>query len=173
MNWVVVADRKLPTLSHQATIVELRQPMSPPPQRPQRPPSKFDPIQKIYVDEIGGNTGPILREQIIAAIVNSGRFAAVEESDKADAVLRGRSDSEEDATKVTTSGRGGGGAIGGVVITGNRSSSITQRVVTEVVSIRLTIPGGDVVWAWDGTKPCRLTKAQCAINDLTLAASRQ
>jgi hypothetical protein len=167
IEWTLTSPRKLPELSHSATILEFRQPALPP---APRTPSKFDPVHKIYVEELGGNTGPILREQIIAAIVNSGRFSAVEIVTSADAVLHGRSDSLDDATKVTTSGHGSGGAIGGVVITGGKSSSVTQRVVTEIDTLRLTVPSGDVIWAWDGAGPCALTKARCAIENLTTAA---
>jgi hypothetical protein len=158
-------DVKLPDAVHDVSIAEIEQ--SPP-----RPPSKFDPIRKVFVEEIGGNTGPQLRDRLIADLVNSTRFTAVEDPALADAVIRGRSDSMNDTTEVDSKARGGGGAIGGGVFTAGKSSSVTHVIVSESVSVRLTLPSGEVIWGWDDTKSCKQSKAKCAVDDLTFAATR-
>lgn len=159
---------KIPNVIHEVAVESIEQFVAPLP----RPPSKFDPIRKIYVDEFGGNSGPVLRDQIIAVLVNSGRFVAVEKPDLADAIIRGRSDSLDQATKVTSARNGSAGAVFGTVISRGKSTSVTQTVVSETVSLRLTVPSGEAIWAWDGTKPCTQTKAKCAIQDLMAVANQ-
>jgi hypothetical protein len=54
--------------------------------------------------------------------------------------------------------------------------------MSETISLRLVVPSGEVVWAWDDTKPCAsdlvrpefatITKARCAVQDLMALAAR-
>jgi hypothetical protein len=169
LTWDLTSQRKVSNLFHEATLVAFDG-VLPAKLIPARAPSRFDAIRKVYVDELGGNTGPILRDQIIAALVIDGRFTAVEKPDLADAFIRGRSDSQDESTKVTSDGKGTAGAVFGTVITRGKTTSVTQTVVSEKVSLRLTIASGEAIWAWDGTKPCNSTKARCAIEDLTANA---
>jgi hypothetical protein len=170
LNFNVITTKKVPDLSHDAMIEEYVSLAKQGAGTQPRVPSKFDSIRKIYVEELGGNTGPILRDQIIAALVNSGRFVAVEKPDLSDATIRGRSDSTSNATAVSTTSRNNASAIAGVVIGGAKSASVTEEIVKDSVSVRLTLPSGEVIWAWDGSKPCSQAKAQCAVQDLTATA---
>jgi hypothetical protein len=162
------SDRKIPNAMHSVQIASMEQSAPPKP----RSPSKFDQIRNIFVEEIGGNTGPQLRDRLIATVVNSGRFTAVEKPELADAVLRGRSDSIHKATEVGSTSKGGAGALAGVVLAGGTSSSVTEEILSESVSVRLTLPSGEVIWGWDDSKPCKESKARCAIDDLTSAAKK-
>jgi hypothetical protein len=184
LNWELTSDLKVADLSHEATLLEFE--LKP----GARVPTKFDPVQKVFVDEFGGNTGARFRDHVIGMLANSGRFTAVENRNLSDAVIRGRSDSTEQATKVTSEGktvdRGGAAAIGGAVFTSGKGSSVSQSlsqaVIGETISLRLTTPSGEVIWAWDETKPCTVdaarpelasaAKAKCAVQDLTVAARK-
>ncbi len=159
---------KIPNTMHNVVIASMDQYAPPVP----RAPSRFEQIHKIFVDELGGNTGPELRDRLIATIVNTGRFTAVEKADLADAVLRGRSDTTSPATAVSSTSNGGAGAVGGIVLAGGKMSSVTQAIVHEAVSVRLTLSSGEVIWGWDDSKPCKESKARCAIDDLTSTAKR-
>ena len=175
---------RLGTSEHYVSLTEIDQ------VRP-RQPSRFDSIRSLYVEDLGGNTGAIFREHVISVIANSRRFLAVEKPDVADAVIRGRSDSLEQATRVSSAGKGRvtgsadpsllGRTLGASA--SSSSTSLAEKVVIERIALRLTIPStGEVLWAWDDTKPCMAdlvgpefsttTKALCAIQDLTATAKK-
>jgi hypothetical protein len=172
---------RLASAEHSLLLTDIRQAVHSAPPVP-RPPSRFASIQRIFVDEFGGNTGPVLREHIIGALANSGRFTAVEKPDTADAIIRGRSDPAEESTQVTSAGKGSAGAVFGTVIAAGKSTSVSKKILEETVSLRLTLPSGEVIWAWDETKPCysdlvrpvfsTTMKAKCAVQDLKAFADR-
>jgi hypothetical protein len=85
-------------------------PASPPP-----PPSKLQPIQKVFVDQLDGNNGPMVREQVMALLANSGRFRSVDDPKTADATIKGRAQARKSAAE-TASANTGDGSAGGVVI---------------------------------------------------------
>ncbi len=159
---------RLPNTLHNVLIAGMDQYIPPAP----RPPSKFGQIRNIFVEELGGNTGPQLHDRLIAVLVNSGRFTAVEKLELADAVLRGRSDSTNNATEISSTSRGGAGAVAGVVLAGGKTSSVTQAIVSESVSVRLTLASGEVIWGWDDSRPCKESKAKCAIDDMVSVAKK-
>jgi hypothetical protein len=156
------------------------------------------PFGESYVEEFGGNTGLLLREHVIGDLANSARFVPVEEPGNADAFIRGRSDSQQQGTKVSNSGTESGSSRSGVsavAIAGSvfgsvrtrgqaasSSTSVSENVISETISLRLTVPSGDVIWGWDETKPCvsnlvgpefsMIAKARCAVQDLTGLANQ-
>jgi hypothetical protein len=180
----VSSNAKVANTMHSVAIASMEQYVPPPP----RVPSRFDAIRTVYVDErFGGLTGDALREHVIGALTNGGRFTAVEKFEGADAIIKGRSDSQERAVRVSSADRNktSAGAIFGTVITGgsSTSTSVQERVMTETISLRLVVPSsGEVVWAWDDTKPCgsdlmrpefsTITKARCAVQDFMALAAR-
>lgn len=169
---------KLADLSHTLIIDSIEQFVPPAP----RAPSRFDLIKRVYVDMLDGNTGAALRDNLIGVLANSGRFVAVEKIELADAVIRGRSDSTEVATKTASIGKGSAGQVFGTVFAGSSSNTISQSIVDKSISLRLTLLSGEVMWAWDETKPCNsdlvraevatITKAKCAVQDLAATAAR-
>lgn len=182
---------RLSSTQHSVSLGEFQQ------NRPPAP-SKFDSIRRIYVEEFGGNTGLLLREHVIGDLANSARFVPVEEPGNADAFIRGRSDSQQQGTKVSNSGTESGSSRSGVsavAIAGSvfgsvrtrgqaasSSTSVSENVISETISLRLTVPSGDVIWGWDETKPCvsnlvgpefsMIAKARCAVQDLTGLANQ-
>jgi len=134
---------------------------------------KLASVRKIFVEPIDGNGGAMAREQLIALLTNSKRFEVVEESKLADAVLKGRAESQdtgEVVTVPTTKTQDGGGFFGGLASVTGRKGSAT-RIIKATLVIRLSLPTGEIVWAWDDTKNCSgKTKAQCAVEDLVKQA---
>lgn len=182
LSQTVSSAAKLPDTRHSVTISSMEQFVPPAP----RMPTKFDVIKAIYVDELAGLGGPALREHVIGMITNGGRFTAVEKPEIADAIIKGRSDSMERGVRVSSAdrNRASAGAIFGTVVTGgsSTSTSVQERLTSEIISLRLVIPSGEVVWAWDDTKPCvsdlvrpefsTITKARCAMQNLTAVADK-
>ena len=161
----------------------------------------FAGVRKIYVEKIEGgfgNLNDLVREQVMAAVVNSGgRFQLVDEFVRADAIIRGRAERRERGTAVQSSGQEqslnrtsgiaggfGGGAAGTVygVVAGRGKSSgsvasekteRTELLFSEFVVLRLTtVISGESIWAWDDTKACRgSSHPKCAVDDLVQAAA--
>ena len=52
----------------------------------------------------------------------------------------------------------------------SNSQSVTEVIVSEAIVLRLTLPSGETIWAWDDTKPCVPPRAKCAIDDLVATA---
>jgi len=136
--------------------------------------TKFDPIQKICVESIQGKSGNLVREQLIALISNSGRFQVVEDRGAADATLTGIAEPRGEETKVVSDSTTSGVSVGYLNVAaasaGGRSVTETQKLVSDVVVLRLTLPKGEIVWAWDDTRACNQSRTKCAIEDLLTAA---
>jgi hypothetical protein len=134
--------------------------------------TKFDPIQKIFLGSIQGTSGNLAREQLIALITNSGRFQVVEDQGAADATLTGIAEprGEETFGSATTTDVMAG--LRGLSVGSARGTSVTDslRLVSDVVVLRLTLPTGEIVWAWDDTRPCDRSRTKCAFEDLLTAA---
>jgi hypothetical protein len=163
-----------------------------------QPVTKFDPIQRIVVESIQGTSGNLAREQLIALILNSGRFQVVQDRSTADATLSGIAEPRGQETKVVSAGTSSGvsinsanaaattSATSGVFGSGaaattsgtgrvfgrsvGRSATDSQTLGLDVVVLKLTLPTGEIIWAWDDTRPCDQSHTKCAIDDLTAAA---
>jgi hypothetical protein len=142
------------------------------------PVTKLDSVRKLYVEQIDGGNGPMSRDQLKALIANSGRFEPVEDTTSADAVLKGRSETRDVASAFQSSERSGNVGvvlgIGGTQISGangkSDSQSRTETIVAESLVLRLVLPSGESIWAWDDTKSCDQAKAACAIADMVAVA---
>ena len=53
-----------------------------------------------------------------------------------------------------------------------KSEEKSEVILAETTLLRLSSVSGDLLWAWDDTRPCEATKAQCAIADLVDAAKK-
>jgi hypothetical protein len=138
----------------------------------------LQPVQKVFVDQLEGNNGPMIREQLMALLANSGRYTLVEDAKLADATIKGRAEARDAATKTASGNTAGdtahaatfGPASFGGGSSSSTSQSMTEVVVSEAMVLRLTLSSGETVWAWDDTKPCVGPKAKCAVHDLVAAA---
>ena len=131
-------------------------------------PSALANVKRIYVERLGGGgDSDQMRDMIIAAVQNSKLFLITENSEKADAILRGSSDDkiyeDEHSTSDSiglhsTSGSGnsstsmyGSGSSSrenhGAGITDSESSHIRERRHEASASIRLVDANGDVLWS--------------------------
>jgi hypothetical protein len=167
-----------------------------------RPVTRLDPVHKIFVGSIQGESGNLAREQLMALISNSVRFQLVEERTTADATLAGIAEPRGEETKVASTSASSGTSIGSAsastadsasaaasgsvgTATGATSAraleslvgrsagkSVTdsQRLVSDVVVLRLTLPTGEIIWAWDDTGPCDQSHTRCAFDDLAYHA---
>ena len=139
---------------------------------------RFSDMRTIFVAPIDGNAGAMAREKIIAAVVNSRRFAVVEKETQADAVIKGRADTvgQANVQTITNAQRTGQlaapGAEAGIAFTKAQTES-NQAVTRDSLAIRLTNRAtGETVWAWDDSQMrCQPSaEAQCAIHDLLIQA---
>ena len=125
-------------------------------------------VRRIYIETLGGgDTSSQMRDMIIAALQNSKLFTITDNSERADAILRGSSDdkvfTDEHSTSDSiglhaTSGSGSssnstygtGGSSrrnSGAGITDSESSRINERRHEASASIRLIDANGDVIWS--------------------------
>lgn len=128
---------------------------------PPSPDLRFQSVRKIYVEPIEGNGGASARERLISLIANSGWFVAVDDLKLADATISGRSELPVDPKPTTFSQVGIYGVVPPV------GSAKQASIGVENLVIRLNLPSGDILWAWDDTKRCYQTKAKCAVDDLS------
>lgn len=163
---------------------------------------RFADVHKIFVENLEGgdfgNISDLVRDQVMAAVVNSARFQLVDDKSQADAIIRGRAEQRELATETRSKGReqtsnrasGIAGGIGtgtagnrSAVVTGlvmgrtkskgevdSESKSRTEVLFSEHVILRLTTISGESIWAWDDTRPCEGSHAKCALENLRMAA---
>jgi hypothetical protein len=130
------------------------------------PDLRLQSVRKIYIEPIDGNHGAKAREQLIGFIMNSGWFVAVDDSKLADATIKGHSEVPDFVPSTFTQ-------IGIYGLVPPVPQPAKESLAVENLVIRLNLPSGDVLWAWDGTKHCYQTKAKCAIDDLSrLIAAR-
>jgi hypothetical protein len=156
-----------------------------PPKQPE-PANKLQPIRKVFVDKIDGNNGPMTKEQLMALLSNTGRFDVVEDAKLADAIIKGRSESRESGGAITASETGSANNSVVGLLHGNQSKAVEQTIISEAIVLRLLLPSGETIWAWDDSKPCPAnqrgskaaivqtvgTRAKCAIDDLAAAAQK-
>jgi hypothetical protein len=162
------------------------------------PVTKFDPLKKVFVETIEGNNGAMAREKLLALIVNRGRFEVVEDRNSADAILKGRSETRDAGEARSSSSRSSGIGVGtssgsaygtaarygntssaqvsstgqmtGVARSASSNQTMTQTLIAEELVLRLALPSGETLWAWDDTIPCYGFKAACAVQNLMNAA---
>ncbi|MCL5743247.1 MAG: hypothetical protein M1541_04845 [Acidobacteria bacterium] len=146
--------------------------------------NELDSIQTVYVEPIAGQSGEMARTQLMAVITNSGRFQVTENPQQAQAILRGRSDTRDTGEVFDSSSRSLATATSqitqailgihnqGIEASRSAANSKTKTIITETLVLRLVLPSGKTVWAWDNTKPCAGTKAKCAIADLVGEATK-
>ncbi len=135
---------------------------------PQPVPPSLASVRRIFVDKLGGGAdSDQMRDMIIAALQNSKLFVLTENSDRADAVLRGSSDdkiytdehsSSESIGIHANSGSGSSSTsmygsgdssheTAGAGISDSESSHIRERRHEASASIRLVDLNGDVIWS--------------------------
>lgn len=155
-------------------------------------------VQTIYVAEIKGDNGELIREQIKAGLANAGRFQVLAEDggNAADSTISGLTEVREIGTQTITSAQAVGSTVGGGVgggATGSRggvvgavvggfgktsektsqnSSTSSLALTSEAIVLSLTLKSGEVVWGWDDTKGCNVARVKCAVNDLVSAAQK-
>jgi hypothetical protein len=131
-------------------------------------------VRKLYVEPLQGNRGEQNRDRIIALLANRPRFQVVDTQEMADATIRGRTESVETGTTVTTAENTRAGAVVGGIPTlaagsarsSTNTSQTTRPIVSESVLLRVTLRSGETIWAWDDTKSCNEPKPKCALDDL-------
>jgi len=122
-------------------------------------------VKRVYVERLeGGAQADQLRDMIIASLHRAGVFAITEDSEKADAVLRGSADdmvftdvfdTNEGITARASAGMGTrgtgttrqGGARSAVSIGDRDSARIQERKHEAAASVRLVNREGDVMWS--------------------------
>lgn len=119
-------------------------------------------LKRVYVERLtGGESADQLRELIIASLHNSKLFVLTEESEKADAFLRGAAedliytDQFQSADSLTMRATVGAtrtsSAVGtrstGVSVGENESVNIHERKHEAMASVRLVNKDGDVIWS--------------------------
>ena len=125
-------------------------------------------VRRIFIDKIGGGTGADqVRDMIIAALMKSQLFLLTENSDRADAFLRGSADDqvyEEDHSSSESIGihaTSGGGSSStsmygagnsshqnaGAGVSDSESSHSRERKHEASAAIRLVDSNGDVIWS--------------------------
>jgi tetratricopeptide (TPR) repeat protein len=160
--------------------------------------TKLYKVQTIYVGEIKGNNGELIREQIKAALANAGRFRvlAADAGNAADSTISGLTEVREIGTRTITNAQAAGSTVGGSVgggARGNRggvvgavvggfgktsektienSSTSSLALTSEAIVLSLALKSGEVVWGWDDTKGCNAARVKCAVNDLVSAAQK-
>lgn len=120
-------------------------------------------LKRVYVERLtGGESADQLRELIIASLHNSKLFVLTEDSDKADAFLRGAAEdliytdqfqSSDSLTMRASVGAGArtststGSRASGVTVGENESVNIHERKHEAMASVRLVNKDGDVIWS--------------------------
>jgi hypothetical protein len=125
-------------------------------------------VRRIFIDKLGGGSaGDQLRDMIIASLMKSKLFLVTENSDRADAFLRGSADDqvyEEDHSSSesigihASSGSGGSSTsmygagssshqTAGAGVTDSESSRSRERKHEASAAIRLVDCNGDVIWS--------------------------
>jgi hypothetical protein len=119
---------------------------------------QFADVKRICVEQLNGDRSATqIRDMIIAALQQSGRFILTENPERADAVLKG---SAEDLVFTDTfqtsdglSARAGvGNSIAGVRLPSlsvgeNESQRISERKHEAFASVRLVNKDGDIIWS--------------------------
>lgn len=160
--------------------------------------AKLYAVRTVYVSQIEGDSGELIREQIKASLANTGRFRVLAENkdNVADSTISGRTEVREFGTQTTTNaqtvgstvggGVGGGakgerGGVVGAVVGGfgktsekrsENSTTSNVALTSEAIVLSLTLKSGEVVWGWDDTKACNMARAKCAVDDLVSAAQK-
>jgi hypothetical protein len=125
-------------------------------------------LKRVYVERLtGGESADQLRELIIASLHNSKLFVLTEDSEKADAFLRGAAEdliyteqfqSTDSLTMRATTGAGARSSnasplanlasrSAGVTVGENESVNIHERKHEAMASVRLVNKDGDVIWS--------------------------
>ena len=118
-------------------------------------------VQRIYVDQLKGESAPQIRDMIINALQGTKVFVITENPDKADATLRGSAedliytDTFQSSEGIRASAALGSGALGSRVgsrgvsasVGDEESTRIAERKHEATAAIRLVSKDGDVIWA--------------------------
>ncbi|MEO5926341.1 MAG: hypothetical protein ABIR70_21140 [Bryobacteraceae bacterium] len=125
-------------------------------------------LKRVYVERLtGGESADQLRDLIIASLHNSKLFVLTEDSERADAFLRGAAEdliytdqfqSSDSLTVRATTGAGARSAnsstlanlasrSAGVTVGDNESVNIHERKHEAMASVRLVNKDGDVIWS--------------------------
>jgi len=144
------------------------------------PATSLDPVRKLFVDKIDGPNGEMSRQALQALITTSGRFQLVVNRSEADAVIVGGADKRDAGSTFSGVARaagvgsalGGRGSLFGIAATNSVSHGATQTIIAETLVLRMVLPSGESIWAWDDTKSCLQSKTACAIWDLTAEATK-
>jgi hypothetical protein len=119
-------------------------------------------LKRVYVERLtGGESADQLRELIIASLHNSKLFVLTEDSEKADAFLRGAAEdliftdqfqsSDSLTMRASVGAARSSSALGsrssGVTVGENESVNIHERKHEAMASVRLVNKEGDVIWS--------------------------
>ncbi len=131
------------------------------------PPSPLLSVRRIYVDRLtGGETAAQMRDMIISSLQSSRLFVITENSERADAFLRGAAEdlvftdrfNSSDSINAhgsvsagsdynTTSKTRTGGRYASVGLGQNESTHIEERKHEATAAVRLVDKNGDVIWS--------------------------
>lgn len=148
---------------------------APPPSPAQAPASTVDPvgegltqllrIRRLHIEALtGGEAASQIRDMIISAIQSAGLFAITENSERADAFLRGTAEdlvfneqfqssesiglrSGFSAGRGAVAGRNSERAAGNVGISQDENIRIQERKHEAVAAVRIVNKDGDVLWS--------------------------
>jgi hypothetical protein len=127
--------------------------LAPRPMPAQEPVLRLQDVHKLYVESFGsGEAAEVIRSKVIAQLVKSGRFEAVQSQDQADATLVGSS-------QVTSAERSGTNVIGGTVIANSGT------VFHATAGVRLVTKNQKILWADDASGRGSSARASSSLAD--------
>ncbi len=122
-------------------------------------------LRRVFVDQFNGENAPQLRDMIISSLQRSGLFVITENSDRADAVLRGsaedlvftdvfQSGESLNARVGVSAGRGAASSRAGrefgsvqAAVGEQENTRIQERKHEASAAVRLVNRDGDVIWS--------------------------
>ncbi len=140
-----------------ADILSAQQPAGSPPV------SSLPEVHRIYVSELIGAEGDMMRELIISGLNSTRLFVLTDNADRADAVLKGAADDkvftdsldvQEGISSRENGGKGSSGyaklangVYGGIGISDSQSHHSKDRKHEAYAAVRLCNKDGDVLWS--------------------------
>ncbi len=103
-------------------------------------------VKRIYVDSFGDDAvSKEMQSMIVSALVATNRFKVTENSERADAILKGMAiEKTSHELHAYSEGTAVGSRNGGAAV---KDSSANTETVQEVrIAVRLVDPNGDVIW---------------------------
>jgi curli biogenesis system outer membrane secretion channel CsgG len=103
-------------------------------------------VKRIYVDSFGDDAvSKEMQSMVVSALVATSRFKVTENSERADAILKGVAiEKTSHELHAYSEGTAVGGRNGGAAI--KDSSTNTETIQEARIAVRLVDPNGDVIW---------------------------